>query len=140
VTEIPDHLRDQVAERAGGRCEYCRIPTRGQIARFPVDHVVPRSKQGKTELANLALACPRCNGHKWAHETGTDPETDTERALFDPRTQAWPGHFRWSPDSCEIEGITPCGRATVSTLRMNDPEIIAIRRLLIDLGIHVCDQ
>jgi hypothetical protein len=71
---------------------------------------------------------------------GTAPQTGTEQALFHPRNQIWSEHFRWSPDKCEMEGITPCGRATVATLRMNDPEIVAIRRLLTELGIPVCDE
>jgi hypothetical protein len=66
--------------------------------------------------------------------------TDTEQALFNPRRQIWSEHFQWSPEKWEIEGITPCGRATVATLRMNDPEIVGIRRLLTELGVQVCDQ
>ncbi|MBC8871713.1 MAG: HNH endonuclease [Planctomycetes bacterium] len=140
MTNIPEHLRTQVVARGSGRCEYCGIPVQGQIAWFPIDHVLPRSQGGKTELTNLAMACPRCNGHKWAHETGPDPDTGTDEALFNPRTQVWTEHFRWSPATLEIEGKTPCGRATVVRLRMNDPEIVAIRHLLTELGIRVRDQ
>ena len=30
--------RAAIEERAGFRCEYCRLPVRGQIATFPIDH------------------------------------------------------------------------------------------------------
>jgi hypothetical protein len=30
-----------------------------QVATFPVDHIIPVASNGKTELENLALACPR---------------------------------------------------------------------------------
>lgn len=57
-------LRVQVEQRAGGRCEYCRMHSSLQGATFHLEHVVPQSCGGKTELANLAWACPSCNLHK----------------------------------------------------------------------------
>jgi HNH endonuclease len=50
--------RAAVVARAGHRCEYCHLPTRGQVGTFPIDHVTPRSLAGATVLDNLALACP----------------------------------------------------------------------------------
>ncbi|MGH7168835.1 MAG: HNH endonuclease [Gemmataceae bacterium] len=73
MTAFSDEVRDAVVGRAGGRCEYCHLPTRGQVATFPIDHVQRRGSGGETILENLALACPLCNAHKWAHTTGTDP-------------------------------------------------------------------
>ena len=55
--------RATLEERAGFRCEYCRLPMRGQIATFPIDHPTPRSSGGLTILANLALACPHWKSH-----------------------------------------------------------------------------
>ena len=136
MSPITDALRADVVSRARRRCKYCLIPLEGQVGWFHIDHIVPRSQGGRTEPGNLALACPRCNGHKWANQTGVDPHTGETVALFNPRVQTWREHFRW-PDAkpFEIEGLTPCGRATVSRLRMNDPEMVAIRRLLRGLGI-----
>ena len=109
----------------------------GQIAWFSIDHIVPRSRGGETESNNLGLACPRRNGHKWAFEFGVDPATGNRVAFFDPRRQAWSDHFRWSEtEELEIEGITPCGRATVERLKMNDVEIVGIRRVLVKLGVQ----
>lgn len=137
MSDIPEQLRAAVVARADGCCEYCLLPAQGQVAWFPMDHVVPRSRGGRTESSNLALACPRCNGHKWAFQSGTDPETGESVALFHPRQQSWPDHFRWSETrELEIDGITPCGRATVNRLKLNDPEIVAIRHVLVELGIR----
>lgn len=137
MSDIPDRLRTEVVARAGGCCEYCLLPMRGQVAWFPIDHIVPRSRGGQTEGGNPALACPRCNGHKWAFEFSADPATGNPVALFNPRQQTWTEHFRWSEaDELTIEGITPCGRATVERLRMNDAEIVGIRRVLVKLGIQ----
>jgi 5-methylcytosine-specific restriction endonuclease McrA len=61
---IPSVLRAEVVRRAGGRCEYCHLPTTGQVATFPIDQVSPRDQGGPTALENLALANPHCNGHK----------------------------------------------------------------------------
>ena len=136
--EFSANVRKEVSDRAQGRCEYCRIPSQGQVAWFPIDHIKPRTKGGESTLANLALACPRCNGHKWKFDSAIDPESGEEVPLFDPRSQAWEEHFAWAADSTlRIEGRTATGRATVERLKMNDAEIAAIRQLLMELGIDV---
>ena len=38
---------------------------RVEVGRFPVDRILPRNAGGKTELDNLALACPHWNGQTW---------------------------------------------------------------------------
>jgi hypothetical protein len=136
LSAISERLRAQVVARAGNRCEYCHLPTTGQVGRFPVDHVTPRTDGGATELANLALACPACNGHKWAHVQARDSVSDQQVPLFNPPTQRWDDHFHWSTaNPFELEGRTPIGRATIVRLQMNDPNMLAIRRLLEQLGV-----
>lgn len=122
--------------RASFRCEYCHLPVQGQVAAFPIDHIEPRSRGGQTVLANLALACPHCNAHQWAHTADFDPETGREEPLFNPRTDEWNEHFVWSSeDSCILVGKTPRGRATIARLQMNHANVIAVRRLLVELGL-----
>ncbi len=136
MTVFSDEVRDAVLARAGARCEYCHLSTRGQVATFPIDHVVPRSGGGETILANLALACPHCNAHKWAHTTGTDPVSGASLSLFNPRTEAWTDHFHWSAQTAGVlEGKSPRGRATIVQLQINDPDMVAIRLLLATLGL-----
>jgi len=136
MTAFSDEVRDAVAGRAGDRCEYCHLPTRGQVATFPIDHVLPRSSGGETILDNLALACPHCNAHKWAHTSGVDPLSGATVPLFHPRRQLWPDHFQWSVQELGVlEGKTSCGRATIAQLHINDADIVSIRQLLATLGL-----
>jgi hypothetical protein len=108
----------------------------GQVATFPVDHIIPQTSGGLTIPENLALACPHCNAHKWSHTDGIDPDGGGTSRLFNPRTDTWSGHFEWSRDgNLEIIGLTPIGRATVTRLQMNAPDVLIARRLLTQLGI-----
>ena len=128
--------RAAIEERAGFRCEYCRLPVRGQIATFPIDHLTPRSSGGLTVPANLALACPHCNGHKWAHTSAPDPASAEVVSLFNPRVDRWEEHFQWSAaDPAILEGKTARGRATLLLLQMNHPNMVDIRRLLLVLDL-----
>lgn len=138
MSTVSEGLRRQITARAGSCCEYCHLPTTGQVGRFPIDHVIPRSRGGATELGNLALACPHCNAHKWAHTTALDPITTDQAPLFNPRTQAWSDHFEWSAQSKVIlEGKTATGRATIASLQMNHPDLLVVRTLLLRLGISL---
>ncbi len=49
--------------------------------------------------------------------------------LFHPRLDFWPEHFRWA--GATILGLTDIGLATISVLRLNQPNAIAVRELLI---------
>jgi hypothetical protein len=137
VTLISSALREAVVSRAAGQCEYCRLSQVSQVATFPVDHVVPRSRGGLTILENLALACPSCNALKWAAVEAMDPATGTLAPIFNPRTQRWHEHFRWSSeDSSQIVALSPVGRATVALLELDAPTRVEIRRLLRILSLH----
>ena len=136
MSVVSGTARATIVARAGNRCEYCHLPTRGQVATFPVDHILPRHLSGETVLDNLALACPHCNAYKWIHTKGPDAFTGETAPLFNPRTHVWSDHFAWSKQqSGFIDGKTPSGRATVDRLQMNSQEIIAIRQLLSALAL-----
>jgi hypothetical protein len=61
----------------------------------------------------------------------------TAVALFNPRTQKWFDHFRWSDDGLYILGLTPIGRATVLALHLSDdPEALTVRRYWVVAGWH----
>ncbi len=117
-------------------CEYCRLPTRGQVATFPIDHIVPKSAGGTTDPANLALTCPHCNAHKGASTEAVDPDSGAPARLFHPRQDDWGGHFRWSPAAFGLLlGATPVGRATVLALDINAPDMVQMRQLLARAGL-----
>ena len=127
--------REEVTARAGFRCEYCHLPTRGQVATFPIDHVVPRNADGPNDVSNLALTCPHCNAHKWTAITGPDPDTREVVPLFHPRLDSWDVHFAWpETNRGELVGLTATGRATIAALRINDANMIELRALLSEVG------
>jgi 5-methylcytosine-specific restriction endonuclease McrA len=90
---VPAELRRQVIDRAAGRCEYCRLSQENQEATFHVDHVVPASAHGPTDMGNLALACVSCSLRKGARQHVIDPESGEEVRLFNPRVDRWSDHF-----------------------------------------------
>lgn len=60
-------LKVLVAERSRWRCVYCGRQCAlapGEPRDATVDHVVPRSRGGRTVPANLVLACRACNTDK----------------------------------------------------------------------------
>lgn len=85
----------KVERRAAGRCEYCRMHQSLQGATFHVEHIVPPSLGGPSEVDNLAWACPSCNLHK--SDRVEVPVADEHEAvpLFNPRSDEWIDHFRW---------------------------------------------
>jgi hypothetical protein len=133
---IPADLRKKVIARAKDICEYCHTQQELSPSTFRVDHIIPRSRRGRTTLANLALACEPCNSAKWKKMTGVDPPTKRRVRLFHPRRQKWSEHFTWNEDFTEVIGKTACGRATVETLNMNQERIVNLRMMWRQLKKH----
>ena len=120
----------------GERCEYCGTSEWVTGIPLEVDHIRPRSRRGKTSRSNLCRACSSCNTYKGDQTRGLDPITNKRVSLFNPRRQRWADHFQWSEDGTQIIGLTPCGRATVETLKMNHLQIVRARRLWVSVGWH----
>lgn len=128
--------RDTIAAAAQSRCEYCQTAQAISGAQMHVEHILPLARGGTSEAQNLCLACAWCNSYKWAYTQGVDPDTGQAVPLFHLRTQRWPEHFRWSADGVTIIGLTAVGRATVETLKMNNPFIVPARRHWVEAGWH----
>lgn len=129
-------LYSGVAERAGGRCEYCRAPEQVFNFAFEVEHVLPRSAGGDSALENLALACESCNLYQSDAQTGRDEETGRTYPLFHPRWDRWEDHFRFESETGRVEGMTAEGRATVARLKMNSDFQLRARRHWAQLGLY----
>jgi hypothetical protein len=135
MARISNNLRQQVIERARERCEYCQTQQIIVVA-MEIDHIIPESVGGETNLDNLCLACVGCNGFKLDFQIGIDPDTKKESSLFNPRTQNWHEHFKWNDDGLNIIGLTATGRATVVRLRMNRDAVVNSRRRWVEAGWH----
>lgn len=122
---VPASIRRIITQRAGHRCEYCKLAQAGQEAAFHVDHIIPEMDGGETVLENLALACVSCSLRKGARQLTHDPHTRKLVRLFHPRKQAWAAHFRF--DDFRIVGVTATGRATVHALKLNRLVLLTIR-------------
>lgn len=51
--------RQNIFKRDNGACVYC-----GTTKNLTLDHVIPRSRGGKTDWTNLVTACKSCNSKK----------------------------------------------------------------------------
>lgn len=123
--------------RARHRCEYCHFPEAFAELPFHFDHIIARQHGGQADLENLALACCFCNRYKGPNLSGVDPDTRQTTPLFHPRRDVWRDHLRW--DAARLVGKTRVGRATIQTLRLNRPDAIAVRQLLMREGVYPLD-
>jgi 5-methylcytosine-specific restriction endonuclease McrA len=51
---VPVRIRQEVAERAAYRCEYCGLPQLFALHAHEPDHIVSRQHGGESHLQNLA--------------------------------------------------------------------------------------
>lgn len=58
--DVPLRMRFQVLLRDNFRCQYCGASPQDGV-RLYMDHIIPYSKNGRTEESNLITACFECN-------------------------------------------------------------------------------
>ncbi|MEM7588025.1 MAG: HNH endonuclease [Acidobacteriota bacterium] len=133
---VPAAIRAEVADRDEQRCAYCQTSEANSGLAMHLDHIVPEVAGGTHKADNLCLVCFNCNVNKGAQQSAIDPETGREASLFNPVRQSWQQHFEWSPDATLIIGKTPEGRATVLSLKMNNPTVVFARRRWVAAGWH----
>jgi hypothetical protein len=133
MAQLSSELRQLVWSRSGGVCEYCRIPDQFDPLPFAIDHIRPRFHHGASIAENLCSCCFNCNVFKAVNIAGHDPQTGELTRLFHPRDDAWDAHFIW--DGPSLRGVTAVGHTTVDVLRINLPERVELRRLLMELGV-----
>jgi hypothetical protein len=124
--------RNLVRQRAGERCEYCRLTENAVQIPFPRRAVIAKQHGGGDDPANLCLACDRCNLYKGPNLSSIDPHTQAIVTLFHPREHRWPDHVMVR--GAEIVGLTPTGRATVRLLNMNAKHRLQLRSELLAHG------
>jgi hypothetical protein len=124
--------RKLVRERAGNRCEYCQLPQDCSVLPHEIDHIRARKHHGPTTAANTCWACAACNAAKGSNVAGYDLQSGNLVRLFNPRTDVWGEHFSW--DGPSLEARTEIGRVTIDVLRINAPERVEHRGLLLAIG------
>jgi len=136
MTYISKTLRRKIADAANHQCGYCLTNQKISGAQMHLEHVIPRSLGDPSDESNLWLACAWCNSYKGVQTHATDTVTQQETPLFNPITQNWFKHFRWSEDGLLIIGLTAIGRATVEALQLNNEYIVPARRHWVLAGWH----
>jgi hypothetical protein len=132
MPEISARLREEVADRAGHRCEYCLLSEKHSFARHQVDHVIAVKHGGPSTLDNLALSCTLCNRRKGSDLSSLNPDTGQLAPLFHPRLDKWRDHFELRGG--EILGFSVSARVTIRLLRLNRPDRVKEREALVNSG------
>jgi hypothetical protein len=134
--KVSAKLRKTVTERAKRLCEYCLMSLDFSHDPFEIEHIIPISKNGKTISNNLALSCRGCNLFKSDKIESFDAVSDEIIRLFNPRKDVWIEHFSWAKNFTIVLGLTPIGRVTVETLKLNRQGLINQREMLHKFGKH----
>jgi 5-methylcytosine-specific restriction endonuclease McrA len=132
MSKISEKLKNKVRRQAKNRCGYCLLPQSLNPNLLEIEHILATANGGSDNEENLWLACRLCNGHKGTQAETIDPKTNKITALFNPRTQNWNENFEWREE--KIVGKTPCGRATVRALKLNNEIISPLRKRWISVG------
>jgi 5-methylcytosine-specific restriction endonuclease McrA len=99
-------LAAQILADAGHRCGYCCTDERLTGSPLSIEHILPIAAGGPTERENRWRSCRECNERKGAQMQAADPESGEVVDLYNPRTQRWADHFRWSEDGLLVIGLT----------------------------------
>ena len=70
--------RKNVMRRDGNRCQYC-----GSSSDLTIDHVIPKSRNGKDTWDNLVTACNKCN-HKKGNKTPSEGGMNLKKEPYRP--------------------------------------------------------
>lgn len=83
VIDTVKFSRPRVYTRDKYKCQYCCTP--GNFKDFTFDHVLPKSRGGKTNWGNIVTACKRCNTRK----RDRTPEEAGMKLLKHPKKPKW---------------------------------------------------
>ncbi len=130
---IPDVIRQEVAERANYRCEYCLRRESDSFIRYQIDHIISRKHGGLTISENLAYSCPVCNGNKGPNVGTVLQDEEIFVRLFNPRKHNWDKHFDLAEGTFVAK--SKIGEATIKVLDLNNINRILERLDLIATGL-----
>ena len=136
MSRLSPLLRRRVEQRGQGICEYCRSSMDYTGHAFTVDHILPTARGGTDDFNNLCFCCFWCNTYKNSRTQALDGRTGRIVPLFNPRTDIWGDHFRWSPTSSRVLGKTAIGRVTIQVLRLNRTNLVRARTIWARHGLH----
>ena len=124
-------LRAFVRERAGTRCEYCRLhEDDDDFLSFHVEHFIAKQHGGADDPETLRFACAECNWAKGPNLSGL--LGGKFYPLFNARKQIWKRHFRC--EQTTLIAKTMSGKVTVQVLKINKQSRVMLRENLLFEG------
>lgn len=131
MSRISPQQREQVRQRAGGLCEYCRKAEGYSAHSHQVDHIISQRHHGSDALENNAWACLRFNINKGTDIGGYDSQTGQLAPFYNPRTQRWDDHFELQ--GAEIAGkrqqvVSPLIFSSLIILTNSRPESYSLKQ------------
>lgn len=122
---ITNENRMRVREQYNFRCGYCSVSEFDVGSQLEIDHFQPSSQRGSDELDNLVYACPACNRNKASY--WPSPDAPLHMHLLHPLTDSPNLHITLLNDG-HLAGLTPRGWFHIDWLRLNRPQLIAMRQ------------
>jgi HNH endonuclease len=129
-------LKARIKAVAKNRCGYCQSQQKYVLGILEIEHIISTAAGGSDEEENLWLSCRLCNSYKGIQTRALDPISEQTVPLFNPRTESWSEHFVWSEDGVYVMGLTPCGRATVVAIQLNNDYATTVRKSWVSVGWH----
>jgi hypothetical protein len=123
-----------IAERAGYRCEYCRVLQYLSAFDYHIEHIIGIQHGGPNTINNLAYCCSICNWKKGPNISTILEFGGAIIPLFNPRTQNWFDHFEVKNGI--LYPFTDIGEATIKLLELNVPTKVEERNEMIIAGFY----
>ena len=121
-------------ERAGHRCEYCRVLAYLSSFDFHIEHIIGIQHGGTNALNNLAYVCSPCNWKKGPNISTILKMGGDLIPLFNPRTQNWFEHFEVKNGLLISRSLIAEG--TINLLALNQPHKIEERFEMVLAGFY----
>ena len=132
MSRVSPKIQDKIRIQAQNCCGYCLLPQKLNPTLLEIEHIIPTAKGGTDNEENLWLACRECNSHKSIKTRELDEKSKRRVKIFNPRTQNWKRHFKFSRNKTKITGKIACGRATVKALKLNNETLVSVRKLWVE--------
>jgi hypothetical protein len=129
------NLKQSLFKKFNNQCAYCGVNL-SQPAVADIDHFYPKSKypEFSQDISNLLIVCKRCNTTKrdsFPLDGGGNP------LLVNPTTEKMSDHISID-DNGYLTGTTEKGKATISTLNLNN-EALVNQRILKSINMDFYD-
>lgn len=124
-TYISRATRKLIMERAGHRCEYCRVLEYLSSFDYHIDHIIGIQHDGSNSLNNLAYVCSSCNWKKGPNISTVLHIEGPLIQLFNPRIHDWVEHFEVQKGI--ILPLTLIAEGTIKLLELNQDNKIEER-------------